>query len=248
MSEPSNTSSTAGVQQSSGETGVTRAVNGAGAASEPPAVSADTTPELQFKSSEVESKSVRQEDPFREHKVRAAQKKQKDKKIRKRVLMILGVVVALVLVGLGVWWLVATITTEQEQTEPEATSFLNDESIKNIQSTATEIYNSETDDSSEQNVESVTEYYEEQKNEAANTEDRNRIIIAQMLFYAANARPDLVIELGGGINLGDLPVDEGLTYCGTMVNAWSSLGELDKAAECEQYINDNGVVSTNGQG
>lgn len=140
---------------------------------------------------------------------------------------------------------------DHRNVEPAGTrgnDFLQDETIKDIQTSANEIYNAESDDSDQQNIEGAVEYYEEQKNEAATIDDRNRITIAEMLFYAANSYPERVVEVGDGINPDDLPLDEALTYCNAMVNAWNSLGEPENAEQCEEFIENNTMIDTNGVG
>jgi len=232
MSEPSN---------SSPVSGATQPASGAGTA---PGTNATASSNIQFRSSEIGTVTARREDLFKEHKARAAEKKKKDDKVRKWVLIILGVILLLLLIGLGIWWIIA-ISNRTEMTE---TTFLQDDTIKDIQTNANEIYNAESDDSDEQDIEGAAEYYEDQKNEAATVDDRNRITIAEMLFYAANSHPERVVETGDGINPDDLPLDEALTYCNAMINAWNSLGEPENAEQCEEFIENHTMVDTNGVG
>ncbi len=238
MSEPSNSSPVSGATQPAAKAG--------GVSVAPDAQGADTSQEsnIQFRSSEIGKITARQEDPFKEHKARAAERKKQNEKTRKMILIILIVGLLILLTGLGIWWIIATLS----RPEPEEMTFLQDETIKDIQTSANEIYNAESDDSDEQNIEGAVEYYEEQKNEAATIDDRNRITIAEMLFYAANSYPERVVEVGDGINPDDLPLDEALTYCNAVVNAWNSLGEPENAEQCEEFIENNTMIDTNGVG
>lgn len=234
MSEPSN---------SIPVSGATQPTSGVGAAPETPSVGAGVKPEIQFNSSAIGTVTARHEDPFKEHKARAAARKAKNDKIRKRVLIILGVILLLALLGVGVWWIIGL-----NQPEVEESSFLQNETIKDIQANANEIYNAESDDSDEQDFEGAVEYYEDQKRDAATPEDWNRITIAEMLFCAANSRPECVVENGDGISPDGLPLDEALTYCNAMINAWTSLGEPENAEKCEEFIDNNTKIDTNGVG
>lgn len=238
MSEPSNSSPVSGATQPAAKAG------GVSMASDTKGVDTSQGSNVQFRSSEIGKITARQEDPFKEHKARDAEQKKQNEKTRKMILIILIVGLLILLTGLGIWWIVATLS----RPESEEMTFLQDETIKDIQTSANEIYNAESDDSDEQNIEGAVEYYEEQKNEAATIDNRNRITIAEMLFYAANSYPERVVEVGGEINPDDLPLDEALTYCNAMVNAWNSLGEPEKAEQCEEFIENNTMIDTNGVG
>lgn len=218
MSEPSKTSSVSG------------AVNPANGSNVAPGVNSN----IQFKSSEIGIATARHEDPFKEHKAQSAKKKQK---MRKRIVIITGIVILLTVIGLIVWWAVFVLN------RPKVSDggFLQDETIQNIQTVASEIYNagSENDDeggSGQKDLTGASEYYEDMKETAETDAERIQITISEMGFYATYSEPELVVERGEQINFRELPTEEAMTYCGIMINAWYSLGEGDKAQECQEFL------------
>lgn len=91
----------------------------------------------EFKSSEIEDTTARNIDPFKEHRAETAKKKQKDDKTRKQVLIVLGVTLAMVLIGLGIWWIVSIMSRAEVEEDP---AFWQTDESKKVQDTAQEIY------------------------------------------------------------------------------------------------------------
>lgn len=236
MSEPSNSSPVSGAAQPT---------SGAGATPGTSNVGADPKPEIQFNSSAIGTITARHEDPFKEHKARAAEKKAKNDKIRKRVLITLGVILLLALLGVGVWWVISMLS---RQPEPEE-NFWQTEEAQEIQSTAQEVYKGDDSDTPGGNDSEVEEYFNEQLN---NTDGQKRvdIILSEMIFYSNNARSDLTIKAAEKVPDPESLDDNDLrTYCGYVYNAAQSTGQgeslLDK---CDELLSKLPVIIEDGEG
>lgn len=209
--------------------------------------SAASSPAVQFRSSEIGTVTARHEDPFKEHKARAAEKKQKNDRARKQVLIAIGAILLLILAGLGIWWLIGTMNKAEE----EQTNAVIDEKINEIESEANDLYHYEdTEDKDGQDLEAVTDYYDDQKQNASSENELYRIIIAEMGFYAANEHPELVLETGKDLNPEDMPIVDGINFCSAIINAGNSIGEQDsdKVEQCEEFIKNNSTPDTGGVG
>lgn len=241
MSEPSDKSRVFGADQ---QPNATPGVQGTSASAEPA---------IQFKSSAIGTVVARQEDPFKEHKARAAEKKKQNDKIRKRVLIILGVILVLLLLGLGIWWIVSVMKQQPEAEE----GFWQTEEGKDTQSTAQEIYDAGREQGAEDepqepsgNDQEVEDFFATQREEAATPSACNQAVLSELIFYSNNARPDLAINAAGKIcDKNALSDDELRMYCGYIYNAAQSTGQGDNLLEeCEDLLEKLPEVIIDGEG
>lgn len=207
---------------------------------------APAAPKVAFHSSNIPTaRSANRQDPFAEQNAKAAEKKQHDSKIRKRIYIGLGVVLALALVGLGIWLVILFTqpTTTPDQPADDTNITFNPDDVaadlSKLQNLMNNAFNAKPDVSGDGSVSisgdlnAAEEIFNNVVSNPANRDYINQINLERVTFYFTNSMFDKVIELAeqGNIDPTKLSVEEQFEYYNMLTTVYYYQGNKEKSDE-----------------
>lgn len=199
---------------------------------------------IQFHSAQT-SQAVKPKDYFAEQNAKQAEKNQASAKTRKRLLIILGAVIGVVVIAL-IAWLVVWLNSEPEVVYTGETVYFNDETIaenmtnlQNLAQSALNQTNGSNDDNSGDGADSelgndlaaAEVVFAHALSVPENKNYASQINLSKEIFYQNNGYYELLLENMNKVNPNDLTAEQRAAYYSAVSMAYYYTGDKDKSNE-----------------
>ncbi len=182
------------------------------------------------------TKATRPKEYFDEQNRKNAEKKKRDTKNRRNIIIIGAAILgALALIGL-IWFVVIKINQPANNPGTRTPIVTNgsDEEISKIREYLQDVYNSDGADKNnngQDKLNAADEALNEILNEPGGEEYANQINLAKMLFYFDNGLYSNIVAIKDSIHIDSLQPEQQITYYNTLYVTYQSLQDYEKANE-----------------
>lgn len=160
----------------------------------------------------------RQIDFFAEQNEKSATKKAKNAKALKKILLIGGPILGVIVIGLIVWLVLSLVNKPRE---------LELEDIDNLRFTFGEIYDQN------QNLDDVRDRYNQVLDSSIGREHVDQVKLQMLYFYMSNGYAARAVELGETMDINKLSTEAKTAYYSQMYNAYLNVDNPTKALEMQ---------------
>ncbi len=182
-----------------------------------------STQNVQFNSSNIDSRKLSSPDFFAEQNQARAKKQAVNAQKRKITFIVLACIAGVALIGLGIWLVVKL--THQPAPEPEPTP---EEKV----SYATDVLEEARKNAAENadSPEATEKFFNETLNDATTPAQTNQVLLAQFLYYFNLFDYEKAMVAGDEVKAEELDLGDRVAYYGALAQIYQSKGDTEQAS------------------
>ena len=191
---------------------------------------------VQFKSKDIGVETAKPQDIFAKQRKEAEKQKQAEKKTRKILIIVFSILGGLIVVGLLIWLIVWLINSHNAANDLTPGS----DNATTIQEEAEEIY------AGSNSLDDVTNYFDDRINSAESDDEKADLTIIEMSVYNDKDAPQKVVDAAERVDASYMSDEQRGRFYGMLVNAYTNLGDEEKAYYYIDLLEQEGLLETEG--
>lgn len=191
---------------------------------------------VQFKSKDIGVETAKPQDIFAKQRKEAEKQKQAEKKTRKILIIVFSILGGLIVIGLLIWLIVWLINSHNAANDLTPGS----DNATTIQEEAEEIY------AGSNNLDDVTNYFNDRVNNAESDGEKADLTIIEMSVYNDKDAPQKVVDAAERVDASYMNDEQRGRFYGMLVNAYTNLGDEEKAYYYIDLLEQEGLLETEG--
>lgn len=191
---------------------------------------------VQFKSKDIGVETAKPQDIFAKQRKEAEKQKQAEKKTRKILIIVFSILGGLIVIGLLIWLIIWLISSHNAANDLTPGS----DNATTIQEEAEEIY------AGSNNLDDVTNYFNDRVNNAESDDEKADLTIIEMSVYNDKDAPQKVVDAAERVDASYMSDEQRGRFYGMLVNAYTNLGDEEKAYYYIDLLEQEGLLETEG--
>lgn len=191
---------------------------------------------VQFKSKDIGVETAKPQDIFAKQRKEAEKQKQAEKKTRKILIIVFSILGGLIVIGLLIWLIVWLINSHNATNDLTPGS----DNATTIQEEAEEIY------AGSNSLDDVTNYFNDRINNAESDDEKADLTIIEMSVYNDKDAPQKVVDAAERVDASYMSDEQRGRFYGMLVNAYTNLGDEEKAYYYIDLLEQEGLLETEG--
>lgn len=191
---------------------------------------------VQFKSKDIGVETAKPQDIFAKQRKEAEKQKQAEKKTRKILIIVFSIIGGLIVIGLLIWLIVWLINSHNAANDLTPGS----DNATTIQEEAEEIY------AGSNSLDDVTNYFNDRINNAESDDEKADLTIIEMSVYNDKDAPQKVVDAAERVDASYMSDEQRGRFYGMLVNAYTNLGDEEKAYYYIDLLEQEGLLETEG--
>lgn len=191
---------------------------------------------VQFKSKDIGVETAKPQDIFAKQRKEAEKQKQAEKKTRKILIIVFSILGGLIVIGLLIWLIVWLISSHNAANDLTPGS----DNATTIQEEAEEIY------AGSNSLDDVTNYFNDRINSAESDDEKADLTIIEMSVYNNKDAPQKVVDAAERVDASYMSDEQRGRFYGMLVNAYTNLGDEEKAYYYIDLLEQEGLLETEG--
>ena len=191
---------------------------------------------VQFKSKDIGVETAKPQDIFAKQRKEAEKQKQAEKKTRKILIIVFSILGGLIVIGSLIWLIVWLINSHNAANDLTPGS----DNATTIQEEAEEIY------AGSNSLDDVTNYFNDRINNAESDDEKADLTIIEMSVYNDKDAPQKVVDAAERVDASYMSDEQRGRFYGMLVNAYTNLGDEEKAYYYIDLLEQEGLLETEG--